>query len=170
MRRNDRVPSDESAGTVGVRVKSEPAEADGDGSVQARQPPGGEATVSGDESPDEFDPFDDLDADGAGSHSEEPAEAVFADANVDTLDADHLWAELDDPLPPDAESTDHGDHSGEAVVPKERYCEACRYLSDPPAVSCTHEGTTIVEFVDRDHVRVRNCPVVARRRARGGRD
>ena len=131
--------------------------------------------MSGEESPegDENDPFDELDdrpPEGFGGQTEAPADALFAAADVDTLGAEQLWGELEDPLPVEATSTADGSSVGDAVVAKDRYCESCRYLSDPPTVSCTHAGTAIVEFVDREHVRVRNCPIVARRRARGGTD
>ncbi|WP_338739824.1 hypothetical protein [Haloplanus salilacus] len=50
------------------------------------------------------------------------------------------------------------------VVSKREFCQQCPHFSDPPAVTCTHEGTTIVEVVDADDFRVRNCPIVAERR------
>jgi hypothetical protein len=52
----------------------------------------------------------------------------------------------------------------EHVVPKREFCQQCPHFSAPPAATCTHEGTTIVEVVDADDFRVRNCPVVAERR------
>jgi len=48
----------------------------------------------------------------------------------------------------------------EHVVPKRDFCQRCPHFSSPPETACTHGGTTIVEVVDPDHFRVRNCPVV----------
>jgi hypothetical protein len=56
------------------------------------------------------------------------------------------------------------DDEGEHVVSKREFCQQCPHFSEPPAATCTHEGTTIVEVVDADHFRVRNCPIVAERR------
>lgn len=53
----------------------------------------------------------------------------------------------------------------ESIVPTQFYCRSCEYFSEPPEVHCNHKGTTIVEFVDLEHVRVRDCPIVARRRS-----
>lgn len=62
---------------------------------------------------------------------------------------------------PEADTVD----SGESIVPKRSYCERCEHFSAPPEVGCTHDGTRIVEMVDRGHFRVVNCPVVAEREA-----
>lgn len=50
--------------------------------------------------------------------------------------------------------------SKEAVVDKRKYCQQCPYFSEPPAVSCSHEGTSIVEVLLDGQFRLRNCPVV----------
>lgn len=103
--------------------------------------------------------------------------------------SDRLWGSLDEGPPTaaveggeatiDAGKPDEGagevtveagDGVDEHVVPKRSYCESCEYFGDPPAVHCEHPGTTILEFVDADHVRVRRCPVVAERRASGQSD
>lgn len=55
--------------------------------------------------------------------------------------------------------------SGEIIVPKRSYCERCEFFSEPPAVGCSHDGTRIVQMVDREHFRVVDCPVVAEREA-----
>jgi hypothetical protein len=55
--------------------------------------------------------------------------------------------------------------SGESIVPKRSYCERCEFFAEPPAVGCSHDGTRIVEMVDREHFRVVDCPVVAEREA-----
>jgi len=62
---------------------------------------------------------------------------------------------------PEADTVD----SGESIVPKRSYCERCEHFSAPPEVGCTHDGTRIIEMVDRDHFRVENCPVVTEREA-----
>lgn len=54
------------------------------------------------------------------------------------------------------------DELEENVVDKRSFCQRCRYLSAPPAVECTHEGTEILEVVDSDRFRVRGCPMVER--------
>lgn len=49
------------------------------------------------------------------------------------------------------------------VVSKRDFCERCRHFSEPPEVHCTHEGTEVSEFVDRERVRLSSCPVVEAR-------
>lgn len=94
-----------------------------------------------------------------------PDDPFVAEAFEPLEDGD-LWEALDTEAGPD-ERIETGEAEDEHVVPKRSYCERCKYLSEPPSVSCTHPGTTIVEFADNDHVRVRNCPVVADRRSLG---
>lgn len=91
----------------------------------------------------------------------------FAEEAFEALEGDALWETVEAEAQTDAR-VESGEAEDEHVVPKRSYCERCEYLSDPPEVSCTHPGTTIVEFVDADHVRVRSCPVVAERLALGG--
>jgi hypothetical protein len=55
---------------------------------------------------------------------------------------------------------DAGSALPEHVVPKDKYCQSCPYLDDPPELACTHEGTEIVEVVDNERFRVRNCPMI----------
>lgn len=90
--------------------------------------------------------------------SEEPFEAVEV-----------LWESLDveDATLDDQSKFDSGEGVGTTVVLKRNFCEQCEYFSEPPVARCNHEGTQIVEFVDRQRVRVRRCPVVAQRRAIG---
>jgi hypothetical protein len=52
----------------------------------------------------------------------------------------------------------------EVVVSKRRYCEGCRYFTEPPETACEHPGTDILELVDVEHFRVADCPVVEWRR------
>lgn len=107
---------------------------------------------------------------GSGPPTDDVFEEVGSDAPVSDVD---LAALLDegpvadagegtetavDAMPEDVEPASEG-----CIVPKDRYCEGCEYLSDPPMVSCLHDGTSINELVDTDHVRVSDCPVVAER-------
>lgn len=39
----------------------------------------------------------------------------------------------------------------------------CRHFAEHPDASCTHNGTGIMEFVDRAHIEVANCPIVEER-------
>jgi hypothetical protein len=48
----------------------------------------------------------------------------------------------------------------DAIVAMDTHCDGCDHLSDPPDFSCEHSDGRIVALVDRDHVRVRGCPVV----------
>ena len=92
----------------------------------------------------------------------------FSESTYAEIDADDLWDTLDadEPTPGGVEA---GEAPNEHIVPKRSYCESCpkEAFSEPPAVRCSHPGTSIVEFVDIDHIRVRNCPVVAERQALG---
>lgn len=138
----------------------------------------------GDESPDRAAPLGDL-ADrvrdrrsGGEARPEEPAfddeegfglEEFFQEESFEAIESDDLWASIDTETP-FSEQIDPGDAPNEHIVPKRQYCESCEHFSEPPEVFCTHPGTTIVEFEDIDHVRVRNCPVVAERQALGEAD
>ena len=96
------------------------------------------------------------------------ADRHFREEGFDEIDAEDLWSTLEASRagPGDVVA---GDEPDEYIVPKRSYCESCprEAFAEPPAVGCSHPGTTIVEFVDSDHLRVRNCPVVAERRALG---
>ncbi|WP_415383160.1 hypothetical protein [Halosimplex sp. TS25] len=103
--------------------------------------------------------------------------SAFERSDVEGIDPDEVWARLtaepDDSDPgTNSESgagagADEGPSSGEddvAEVSKHAYCEECEHFSPPPDVTCTNEGTEILEFVAVDTVRVADCPVVAERR------
>ncbi|WP_436923481.1 hypothetical protein [Halosimplex amylolyticum] len=121
----------------------------------------------------------------------ESAASAFERAGVEDIDPDDVWDRLTgesggdesgDPGagPDSAPGTDAGPAAdaglepGEAAptgdeddvvdVSKHAYCEGCEHFSPPPDVTCSHEGTEILAFVDVDSVRVANCPVVAERR------
>lgn len=84
---------------------------------------------------------------------------AFLEEDVDPVDSEGIWADLlmDEPEPGQF-SPVGGD--GETQVISKRICERCPHVADPPELSCTHEGTTIHELVDVDHVRVSACPMV----------
>ena len=89
------------------------------------------------------------------------AERAFERMDVTELDPDEVWERL-----ADAErrgSVSELDDRRYAEVSKHSFCEQCEFFSPPPGVSCDHEGTEILEFVDMESVRVVDCPVVAER-------
>lgn len=71
-----------------------------------------------------------------------------------------------------ADSSDVDREHADRDVDKRAYCQQCPHFSAPPEAVCTHEGTTIVEVVDIDEFRVRNCPLVSKadRAAESARD
>ena len=121
------------------------------------------------------DPLEDLDVEplDADAELDEEVEDLFTEVEVGEVDEEAIWAELtgetdepattadavpeEDVAPP---PTDDGDGR---VVPKASYCQQCEHFSSPPTVACENPGTEIVELVDVERFRVRNCPVVARR-------
>jgi hypothetical protein len=108
---------------------------------------------------------------GAGEPSSEPEErgdpfegneSAFERMDVEGVDPDAVWEQL-------SKTEDRGsvaDVEGKiyAEISKHSFCERCQYFSEPPEVSCSHEGTEILKFLDMDTLRVVNCPVVAERR------
>jgi len=86
-------------------------------------------------------------------------EGVFERQEVGEIDPDEVW----EALAATEQRSDEGRRY--ADVSKHTYCENCEWFSEPPEVSCTHEGTEIVEFPDMETVRLLNCPVVEERRA-----
>ncbi|MGQ4557076.1 hypothetical protein [Halobellus sp. GM3] len=93
----------------------------------------------------------------------------FETMSVAEIDEETLWSSLEDPDDPTtkvgvgepAEPISESEpNAREYVVSKEEYCERCPYLSEPPELSCDHEGTRIVEVDDVEHFCVRNCPMV----------
>jgi hypothetical protein len=145
-----------------------------------------DATAPGTGESDDPSPFDELasevGADSGDADFDRLFEEMFTEAGTEEMDADSVWEELEDT---DGESartgsddtdtdsvwgaleetaTEDRDLDGEdSVVPTQSFCAQCEHVADPPEVRCTYEGSEIVEFVDEDHVRVRNCPIVARR-------
>ena len=110
-------------------------------------------------------------------HDDDP----FEQMSVGEIDEEALWSSLEsgettgvgdaagtgtdsiggtDPVAGVESVTDAGSEIREHVVPKKTYCQSCPYLDDPPALACTHEGTDIIEVVDSERFRVRDCPMV----------
>ena len=92
----------------------------------------------------------------------EGSESAFERMDVEGADPDAVWDQI-------SETEDRGsvaDVEGDtyAEVSKHSFCERCQYFSGPPEVSCSHEGTEILKFLDMDTVRVVGCPIVAQRR------
>lgn len=93
-----------------------------------------------------------------------PEDDPFEDMSVSEADAEIDWDELVEgeaepaggPTAARAEPVAPEEH----VVDKRQFCQRCDYFSAPPETACTHEGTEIVEVVDSDHFRVRDCPMV----------
>lgn len=99
--------------------------------------------------------------------SVEDLDDVFIREQTDQVDIDAVWKAIESDTSISDDLVDDGDIDPEHVVEKKWYCEQCEYFSAPPEVHCTHEGTTIEEFIGTEKVRVRNCPVVAERMALG---
>lgn len=93
-----------------------------------------------------------------------PAASPFESMAVESVDPEALWAALadDDLAVGAADRAEAVEASGdlEHVVPKRTFCQSCPQFAAPPAFACTREGTEIVDVVDADRFRVRNCPVV----------
>jgi hypothetical protein len=123
-------------------------------------------------------PAPDLDAELSDGPPPDPDDDPFDRMSVGEIDEETLWSSLggDDDTAGVGVDTDPLDGIGAAsgvesvgdigaevrehVVPKDTYCQSCPYLDEPPALACTHEGTEILEVVDSERFRVRNCPMV----------
>lgn len=105
-----------------------------------------------------------------GSRSKGGDDALFDEMNVGEVDEETLWASLTDFEAAEAAHVGaeasaeevRGDVPGyvDHLVPKAEFCQQCPYLADPPELACEHEDTEIVEVVDSDRFRVRECPMV----------
>ena len=102
----------------------------------------------------------------------ETDQELFEEMDVGSVDADAVWesvlADEDDAgaTDPAEVTSDTGvgttdEEGNETVVAKQQYCQSCDFFTAPPEVACTHESSEIVEIVDGNRFRVRNCPVVA---------
>jgi hypothetical protein len=118
----------------------------------------GERGFDGETDPETDGPLGDL-ADRMREQRDRPegdSQDLFEAVDVGEVDEETLWKQVEsDEGFVVEESIDRED-----VVEKSAYCEKCEFFTDPPRVRCTHEGTTIVEMIDFDQFRVRNCPVV----------
>lgn len=94
---------------------------------------------------------------------------LFESMDVPAIDDDSVWEEVLEGRPEPGSSSDEGLDGAvrDVVVSKTSYCHTCEYLSEPPGLACSNPETEIVEVVDVDRFRVRNCPVVGRRRRSG---
>lgn len=114
---------------------------------------------------DPFDAFPDRDDPGT-----DPFEELFGDAGLDGRSPETAWNELRERSGDRAADVTADGNADVHTVPKRSFCENCRFLTPPPEFACTHDGTEIVEFVDRHDVRVKNCPIVRERRELEGTD
>jgi hypothetical protein len=104
-----------------------------------------------------------------------PEDDLFEPVDVGEVDDEAVWESLETETEPDdrvglGAETERGADPNEHVVPKRDFCQRCPHLADPPETACTHQGTTIVEAVDTDRFRVRNCPVAEDDEAVSGGD
>lgn len=129
------------------------------------------------------DPFGDLGAGSDPSTDSGPSDnTLFTDEGDTELDEEAVWErlegggeeraepettpELDAGGEPDRTPQSGAEGEGrETVVKKRSYCEQCEHFSEPPAVACTYPGAEIVELVTTSQFRVRDCPIVDRRRS-----
>lgn len=87
------------------------------------------------------------------------ADSAFEAVDIDALDDEELWEAIDsDDTTATVEETRYSE------VSKHRFCEQCEFFAEPPASRCTHEEANILEYLDMEHVRVVNCPIVAEQR------
>lgn len=111
----------------------------------------------------EVSPFAEIDTEASAEGGE-----LFEEVDVADVDAEAVWdavvegeqppEDLLEEEPADAEPTESPD---EHVVNKREYCQRCEFFAAPPDATCTNEGTEIVELLDSDQFRVRNCPKIA---------
>lgn len=113
-------------------------------------------------------PLADL-ADDVARRREEPAEDLFEEAfseqPVEGLEEESVWSSIEGDDTSEFGAIGEVVEAGERtyVVSKRNFCERCHYFSEPPDAHCTHEGTEIREFVDMNHVRLYDCPIVEER-------
>lgn len=92
-------------------------------------------------------------------------EEAFSERDFEALEVESLWSSVDGDESSGSRAGGESIEAGQrtVVVSKRNFCERCRFFSEPPGVHCTHEGTEIREFVDMDHVRLYDCPIVEER-------
>lgn len=113
--------------------------------------------IGGNPGTGDFEEFPDVDA---GPGRTDP----FEEMAVEELD-DDVWEALsgEDPKPDIGGEAHPVDEEApeDHVVNKRQYCQRCPHFGTPPDAVCTHEGSSVVEVVDIDRFRVRNCPIVS---------
>jgi len=94
---------------------------------------------------------------------------LFERKDVDELDEEALWEQLEGTADPLEEPTGSLEVAPPVPadqevreLPKATYCHLCEHFSEPPELRCTHEGTEIIELVDLETFRVAGCPVARR--------
>lgn len=93
------------------------------------------------------------------TEADETFDDLFEEKDAGEVDREALWEQVDTDDPFDVES-EAVEEPERRVVEKDKYCESCRFFSEPPDVACTHPETEILEVVDMEHFEVFNCPVV----------
>jgi len=102
----------------------------------------------------EGDPFADL----TEGFEDDPFEGGDWDASGTD---ESVWEDLSAESEIEIEEEESGRRVSE--VNKHSFCEQCEYFTKPPEISCTHDGTEIMEFIDVETVRVADCPIVEER-------
>lgn len=94
----------------------------------------------------------------------ESVAAEFEEQSFEGTPDETVWDSVEDESPDFGAIGDVVD-AGERtyVVSKRNFCERCPHFAEPPRATCTHSGTEIRAFVDKDHVEVYDCPVVEER-------
>jgi hypothetical protein len=133
-------------------------------------------------------PSEDLDGETAADDDalDGSASELFEEVDISDIDAERIWESVldgetaspsgadpigDGPSTPgidpdpafDPDSAEADDERSDHVVRTREYCQSCHFFTAPPEATCGHDGSEILEAVDSERFRVRNCPVVAGR-------
>ncbi|AWB28204.1 hypothetical protein [Halococcoides cellulosivorans] len=76
-----------------------------------------------------------------------------------TPDGD-IWSSIG---PHEEQVVETDDERDVREVPIESYCRDCPHVADPPAFTCTYEGSEILAVPSMGVVRLADCPIVAER-------
>ncbi|WP_280587279.1 hypothetical protein [Halorubrum sp. Boch-26] len=111
------------------------------------------------------DPFDELGPPDSETDLDDAFERMdvggpAAEGVWELLDADTGDGEFDSDAEVGGGTAVPGEGDTEHVVAKRTYCQQCPHFTPPPEVACAHDGTTIVEVIGFDQLRVRNCPMI----------
>ena len=97
-------------------------------------------------------------------------DSPFETMDVGELDGEEVWSELFEEgeterekrigIGAQVERVEGGRDYEDFVVEKAKFCKQCPHLGEPPLLSCSREGTEIIEVVDSERFRVRDCPMV----------